>query len=70
MIITGKYHVTATEKRAIKEIIANGWVFGQTKRKSYTLTATDTGFDVFILTPETNDWGKNIVRKSFATVVI
>lgn len=34
MKITGTYHVTATEKRHIKEIVENGWLEGSTKKKS------------------------------------
>ena len=70
MKIVGKYHVTATEIRDIKAIIANGWVEGSTKRKSYKLSKTDTGFDVVISTPETNDWGKRIIRTQSATVTL
>lgn len=68
MKITAKYHCTATEKRAIKHIIANGWMQGSTKRKSYSLEKTNDGFTVTIKTPETNDWGKRIVRISTAFV--
>lgn len=68
MKITAKYHVTATEKRAIKQIISRGWLAGSTKRKSYQLVKTDSGFDVTIKTPETDSAGRRIVRRSFATV--
>lgn len=70
MKIVGKYHVTATEKRHIKQIIAKGWLSGSTKRKSYSLTKTETGFDVRITTPEISDFGRRQNRISTATVTL
>lgn len=63
MKIIGKYHITATEKRHIKEIIAKGWLEGSTKVKSYKMTQTDTGYEGVIFTKSKDDWGGNVTRK-------
>ena len=68
MTITGKYHVTATEKRHIKEIIANGWLEGSTKVKSYKMQKTDDGYTGFIYTKERDSLGRAITRKQSFTV--
>ena len=70
MKITGKRHLTATEKRDIKEIINRGWLVGNTKRKSYKLEKTDAGFTGFVFTKERDDWGKMTQRKQSFTVEI
>ena len=68
MKITGKYHITATEKKHIKQIIANGWLEGATKIKSYKMEKTATGFSGKVFTTERNDFGKKIVREQSFTV--
>ena len=70
MKITGKYHLTATEKRHIGQIISNGWTQGGTKRKFYRLEATDTGFNGIVETSEKDDWGRAVLRKQSFTVTI
>lgn len=70
MLIIGKYHVTATEKKHIKQIIANGWTQGGTKRKFYKMEKTDFGFSGIINTYEKDDWGRPITRKQSFTVTL
>lgn len=70
MKIIGRYHVTATEKRHIRDIIAKGWTFGKTKFKSYQLTETETGFDVLISTRQRDDWGRLVIKQQKATVTL
>ena len=70
MQITGKYHLTATEKRHIGQIIANGWMQGGTKRKFYRLEKTEAGYDGIVETPETDSVGRRIIRKQSFTVVM
>jgi hypothetical protein len=62
MKITGSLHLTATEKRHIKQLIENGWTQGGTKRKFYRLEKTDCGFSGKVETPETDMMGRRIVR--------
>lgn len=70
MKITGKIHVTATEKKHIKAIIAKGWMAGSTNRKFYELVKSEDGYVVTIKTPEINDHGKRQTRVSTAYVVL
>ena len=70
MQITGKYHLTATEKRHIGQIIANGWTQGGTKRKFYRLEKNETGFNGIVETPENDDCGRRVIRKQSFTVTM
>jgi len=70
MKIIGKYHLTATEKKHIKQIIANGWLKGSTKVKAYEMEKTETGFVGKVYTTERNDYGKKIERvQSFEVIM-
>jgi hypothetical protein len=70
MTITGKYHLTATEKRHIQQIIANGWFEGSTKRKSYKMEKTETGYVGVVSTFEKDDWGRLVTRKQSFEVAV
>lgn len=77
MKITAKYHVTATEKRHIKEIIErknefleNGVIKAGTKRKFYEIVETEFGFEGVIKTPEKDDCGRPVTRKQSFCVVV
>ena len=70
MQITGTYHLTTTEKRHIKQIIANGWTQGGTKCKFYKMEKTENGFSGVVTTHERNDWGKPVDRTQRFEVVV
>ena len=44
MTITGKYHLTAAQKRHIRALIDQGLTQGQTRNFRYRLTPTKGGF--------------------------
>lgn len=58
-------HVTATQKRHIAEIIANGWNKGSTKSMSYyieKIADEDNMYAVEIHKADRNDYGKKFNR--------
>lgn len=69
MTITGTYHITATEKRHIKQLIENGWLKGGTKKKFYTMEETASGFVGTVSTKCKDDSGRAVVRKQKFTVL-
>ena len=68
MIIKGTYHLTATEKRHIQEIVGNGWLAGSTKRKRYEMEKTANGFIGKVYTKERRDNGQMSERIQRFTV--
>ena len=68
MKITGRYHLTATERRHIAQLIESGEMIGRSKRKAYELQATPGGFSGMVYTSEQNDRGEPITRRQSFTV--
>ena len=59
------YHITATDKRHIAEILRRGWSEGVTRHRRYSITerAGDTAC-VVIERKEWNDFGRLEIRRS------
>jgi hypothetical protein len=70
MTITGQRHITATEKKHIREIIALGWTQANTARKAYKMEKTETGFSGVVCTKQRDSMNRPIVRKQSFTVVL
>lgn len=69
-MLTGN-HLTASDKRDIAAIIANGWTFGKTKIKSYTVTLIEGAvYSVKLVKSEKDDWGRPSPRTSHFTVEV
>jgi hypothetical protein len=60
-------HLTATNKRHLAEIIANGWTTGHSSRIAYTVTpiaGEPRRFAYHWRKPETDDYGRRVTREA------
>lgn len=57
------YHLTATNKRHIAEMIAQGMESGKTAKARYTVTKENENFRVIIAEVETSMTGKKFIRE-------
>ena len=48
-------HLTAADKRAVAEIAARGWVYGETKKKKFRLEAIEGGLTRVAITERDMD---------------
>lgn len=63
-------HLTALEKKAIIQILNNGWLSGSTARKHFTLKKIGKDkFEVQILENYRNDYGARKQRVSKSTIL-
>lgn len=70
---TDRFHVTATERKSIKQGINQGFKKFGTSRKMYEVVyeALDLGFlEVEISTKTTDDWGRAQIRKDIVEVIL
>lgn len=63
-------HLTATEKKAVKAILAAKLTSGKVGRKEYYLEQIGNDYSLKVLENESNDYGVMFQRKGFATFKI